>query len=158
MFYLCDGDIIPGEGIGLFKLDMSREDVENIINVKGYKLDKGKLYNIYDCGDVEIWFDGDRIYQISVFGDFKGKLLGELGIGSYLADIEKKLNAVSIDNVYVEVFDEMKGICFELSEEEHDEADLYEGEVYFRWRKSNLPIARISVYPAEEHVIIQQGE
>ena len=153
MFYLENGDIIPNSRISSIALGMTMEDIKTIL--QGNSIDKLGGYatdiDVYKGGNVKIWLTDNKVTQISVFANFEGKLLGEFGIGSYLTDIEKKLKVTAKEELDVNIFDEMKGICFELSEDDNGYFDdHYENDLYTLWAKANLPIEIISVYSADD--------
>lgn len=139
MFFLNDGDIVPGAGIGDIRIGMHKKDIENILSDS--TVNQLVEYEVYQGGDVKVWVNKrmDVVTQILVFGGFRGKLMYEYGIGSYLSDIENKLKSRAINERDVYVFDELKGVCFELGEVAKDWDNL-------QWFKANAPIECISVF------------
>lgn len=124
--------IIEGKGIGEICIGMSIYDFEKWLSAPSEyeELDTGKTVLI---NNVKLWFDkNEKLYQIMVFGNFKGKFKDKIGLGSTMLDIERFVGE------YEEEFDtyvlkDYKGICFEL--EDIDE-----------WDEKKAPIESISVY------------
>lgn len=85
MFELKAGDIIPGIGIGPFKLGA---DESTILQISSNFLisQPSDTSRIYTGNDIMIWVDleSGKIDQVLVEGSFQGKLLDKFGIGSYL--------------------------------------------------------------------------
>jgi len=117
---LKNGEIVPNIGIGSIKLGMNASELKKIITEKSIKT-LTECY-ILEYEDVNVWVDNetDCITQIMVFGKFNGKLLNEFGIGSLLSDIESQLNEKAVEEHYVYIFKNLKGICFEIEETEDD--------------------------------------
>lgn len=66
------------------------------------------------------WVDNktNKIFQIGVKGDFKGKFQGKIGLGSTLLDVQKYIGEWRGEfDVYV--LPEYPGICFELKDIDH---------------------------------------
>jgi len=136
------GDILPEIGIGNIKLGMNRNDVEKIMHHAPVQC-LSEAY-ILKGRDINVWINKSTncVTQIMVFGEFKGKLMNEFGIGSYLSNIEQKLNETATDEYYVYTFKNLQGICFELEDIEEDWNDI-------DWFKSNSKINFISVFKDE---------
>ena len=142
MFFMQRGDILPEIGIGNIKLGMNRNDVEKIMHHAPVQC-LSEAY-ILKGRDINVWINKSTncVTQIMVFGEFKGKLMNEFGIGSYLSNIEQKLNETATDEYYVYTFKNLQGICFELEDIEEDWNDI-------DWFKSNSKINFISVFKDE---------
>lgn len=81
-----------------------------------------------------------KVDQISVVGDFEGKFLEKIGIGSTLNDVENQIGKWEEDlDVYI--LPNYKGICFELKDVEN-----YDEE----WIEDQMPIEIISVYEPKD--------
>lgn len=74
-----------------------------------------------------------------VYNDFKGKVKGKVGIGSYLSDVEKFIGRPEEDGQNIEtiyIIKDLPGICFELQDNDIDE----------EWNENTAPIETISVF------------
>ncbi len=80
------------------------------------------------------WIDKSQtsVTQIMVFGEYDGKFLEKIGIGSTLSDLNH-LGIGWIKEDYIYKLPEYPGICFEL--EDIDE-----------WNELEAPIEFISIY------------
>ncbi len=131
-----DGAICPGEGIGEISLNMTKKELRKIIgsDFRERKIASGSLIEVENA---MFWIDkNNRVDQIGVNGDFKGKFKGIIGIGSTMSDVKKYIgNYVPVDVTYE--LEDFKGICFELG-------DMDEFEDY--WDELAAPIERIYVW------------
>ena len=139
MFFMNNGIITPSVGIGNIKLGMSLDEIEKIMPKSTIK--HLEYSYIFHGGDIAIWISKacNFVTQIMVFGTFKGTLFEEFGIGSYLSDIDQKVNDIAEYSDYVYTFRKLKGICFEIEDVEKEWDDI-------GWHKSNATIEFISVF------------
>ena len=81
----------------------------------------------YHSACVDFWTDRDNIvYQVMVHDDYTGKLLGKIGIGSLLSDVEQFLGRISVIDDSL-VIKGLPGISFEP---EFDQPDSPIIEIY----------------------------
>ena len=108
-----DGDIIPAVRIGNIRLNITKEEPLNLLNGE-FKEQFREDDSIIEIENARFWIGGDgKIDQIGVWGDFKGKYKGTIGLGSTLKDVQQLVgNYVNVYDTY-EMIDD-KGICFEL--------------------------------------------
>ncbi len=133
--------IIQGKSIAQFQIGWTFEELvahfREEYNVEEYFPGKRINYKNF-C----FWIKNatQTVEQICVGGDFKGKFLNKIGIGSTLQDVEDKIGPWGEDlDVYI--LPEYKGICFELAEEGKDE----------EWIEKQMPIEYISIYEPKEN-------
>lgn len=138
-----DGAIYPGEGIGEISLNMTKKE---LLKIMGSDFKKRKIASgsVIEVENAAFWLDKkNRVDQIGVHGDFKGKFNDIIGIGSTLSDVKKYIgNYVPVDVPYE--LEDFKGIGFELGD--MDEFDDY-------WDELAAPIERIFVWRCGEEII-----
>ena len=136
MFCLAAGDILPGTGIGVLRLGASFNQLRETI--KNFKTRDLPDYTLIVCANAKVWVskEKDAATQILVFGDFRGKYAGCIGIGSTLFDVRSRLGQSWHDDLDVYVLDKVPGMAFELgSSDDEDE-----------WDELTAPIEHICVY------------
>ncbi|MDO5392464.1 MAG: hypothetical protein Q4F24_15420 [Eubacteriales bacterium] len=132
-----DGSIVPGVGIGNIKLDITREQLLNIIG-SDFKERFRENDSVIEVENARFWIAEDNcLDQIGVQKDFTGKFRKYIGIGSTLQDIKNYIGE------YIQVYDtyeleQEKGICFEL--EDVDD-----------WNELTAPIEFIYVFRIAKH-------
>ncbi|ANU46960.1 hypothetical protein ADH76_29875 [Enterocloster clostridioformis] len=132
-----DGPIVPGVGIGNIKLDITREQLLNIIG-SDFKERFRENDSVIEVENARFWIAEDNcLDQIGVQKDFTGKYKKYIGIGSTLQDIKNYIGE------YIQVYDtyeleQEKGICFEL--EDVDD-----------WNELTAPIEFIYVFRIAKH-------
>lgn len=110
-----DGSIIPGVGIGNFKLNLTKQQLLEMIG-GDFKERFRENDSVIEIENAKFWIASDgKVDQIGVEKDFKGKYEGVIGLGSTLSDVKAKIGK------YIQVYDtyeleEKKGICFELED------------------------------------------
>ncbi len=117
--------IVPGEGAASIRLG---ESVTDILSgtTEVFVAEQVAIAGVGDTGSIryrsatiDLWVKDNRIWQIMVHGAYTGKVLGKIGLGSTLADVEKLLGSVAVmaDNWVVKG---MPGISFEPQTEGTD--------------------------------------
>lgn len=131
-----DGDIIPAVRIGNIRLNITKEEPLNLLNGE-FKEQFREDDSIIEIENARFWIGGDgKIDQIGVWGDFKGKYKGTIGLGSTLKDVQQLVgNYVNVYDTY-EMIDD-KGICFELADIDN-------------WSELTAPIKFIFVFRVKE--------
>lgn len=135
-----EGDILPGKGIGEAYLGW------NIDRLHDYLQTLNLDYGIEDRANSTLvitrfamfWIskESKSITQILVFGEFRGKLMGCIGIGATLKDVQAYIgNWEKQSDVYI--IPQYPGVCLELKDvEDYDE----------EWDEAAAPIENISVF------------
>jgi hypothetical protein len=133
--------IIPGGGAANIILGL---DVEVILY--GAKVDftseRVVVEGIGDLGTtryrsayVDFWTRHDAVFQVMVHDGYSGKVLGKVGLGSLLGDVEKLLGPLAVINENM-VVKGLPGISFEP---EIDKADSPITEIYV-WQPDSAEI------------------
>ncbi|MCH5268464.1 MAG: hypothetical protein J1E62_08985 [Lachnospiraceae bacterium] len=139
-----NGEIIPGVGIGEFKIGMSKEE---LLEILGDDYTESYLSGVdwkLDIENAAFWIHKHYgVRQIGVWGDFKGSYKGSVKIGTTLSEIQEMFGAYEeaggiIDAIYEIVG--VDGMCFEL-----DDLDDWDD-----WDELIAPINVIFVYRIEE--------
>ncbi len=130
------GDIIPSECVGNIHLGMNMEQINNIVDID-------KMENLQNCyvlqsENIKIWIskEEDKVTQILVENEFKGKYKNVISIGSTLQDIQNQLNLNWYEDLDCYFLDGVDGICFELGDSGDDQ----------HWCEKTAPIIAISVF------------
>ncbi|TCS94971.1 hypothetical protein [Hazenella coriacea] len=128
-----NGEIIPGERIGDYYLGWSFNTLKEHLTKDFQIEDRGQKLVITDQ-NMKFWLDKENnsITQISVFGEFKGRFKGVIGIGSNLTDVQRRVGKWE-EELDVYIMPDFPGICFELLDEED-------------WDEWKSPIEFISIY------------
>lgn len=120
-----DVQIIPGKSVGKYKLGMTCGELMKILrseNIAHKEVTLPTCLKI-ETENISFWLIDNRLEQITVYGDFKGKL-GDVGIGSSLTDVKEHIGEIKngeFDIVPTYELKDTKGICFELAESDLDE-------------------------------------
>ncbi|WP_240422125.1 hypothetical protein [Paenibacillus periandrae] len=125
--------ILNGKSVGKYHLGWSLEELKNEFD-ESYNLESLDNHFTLTFKDMKFWVlrDKDMVSQIMVFGEYDGKFLDKIGIGSTISDLNKHgIKWAKEDYVYI--LPDYPGICFEL--EDIDE-----------WDESIAPIEFISIY------------
>lgn len=110
-----DGPIIPGIGVGNIRLNITREELLDIIG-SDFKEQYLGIGSRIDIENAKFWIsDDNRLTQIGVGKDFSGKYKEFIGIGTTLQDVKNHIGN------YIEVYDtyeleKERGMCFELED------------------------------------------
>ena len=127
-----NGPIIPGIGISNIELGITKQELLEIIG-HSYQEQSLEMGSIIEIENAKFWIaSDDKVEQIGVEKDFKGKYENIIGLGSTLNDLKQYIGD------YIQVYDtyelrNIKGICFEL--EDIDD-----------WDELNAPIDHIYVF------------
>lgn len=110
-----NGSIIPGVGIGNVNLNITKNQLLEIIK-DDYKERFREIGSVIEIENAKFWISSDgKVDQIGVGGDFAGKYKNIIGIGSTLSDVKKFIgNYVNVYDTYE--IEAEKGICFELED------------------------------------------
>jgi len=127
------GDIIAGERVGNFYLGCNLEKLRTSIDFN-YTLTEAQDCYILKCEDIDFFVtkNDNRLYQITIFGKYKGKLLNRITIGNILADTK--------DIISCEMEKESNDGEFYLPD--HPGVSIYTKG----WGDDQTPITHISVY------------
>ena len=68
----------------------------------------------YRSAMVDLWAGNGRVAQIMVHDGYRGKLMGKIGLGSTIADIERYIGAVEEDEDDSLVIRDFPGLFFEI--------------------------------------------
>ncbi|SFF40412.1 hypothetical protein SAMN04487969_13438 [Paenibacillus algorifonticola] len=118
------GDIVAGERVGKYKLGSSLEELLEVIESPYVISESSNTINIdIDIDNIHFFVSKKtgELSTITVFGDYKGKYLSKICIGSTLMDLEdldiEDLEYDSMENEY-----NMQGLtfCFSLKNEQGD--------------------------------------
>lgn len=115
---ITKGDVIPNLRIGNFLLNISKNELLNIIG-NNYKERVREKDTIISIENAKFWIAADgKLDQIGVGKGFCGKYKKVIGIGSTLAEVKEKVgNYVEVGDTYE--MENEKGICFELEDVEN---------------------------------------
>lgn len=133
---ISNGDVIPGDRVGFYRLGMSVNVIKNMIGEAYlYQRRENGIY-VLSVENANFFFDNhNELFQIGVTKGFRGKLDGCIGIGNTMKDVKNKYG-----NIYEEYGDflvqNLNGIAFGL--EDLDEED--------DWDELSAPIEWIFVY------------
>ena len=131
-----DGLILPGIGIGEIRLNITKNQLIDII---GFDFKERKRVNdsVIEIENAKFWIGEDnRLEQIGVGKDFKGKYDKYIGIVSTLEDVKKYIgNYISVYDTYE--LENVRGICFELEDVDN-------------WNELTAPIEYIYVFQQKE--------
>ena len=107
--------IIPGIGISNIELGITKQELLEIIG-HSYQEQSLEIGSIIEIENAKFWIaSDDKVDQIGVEKDFKGKYENIIGLGSTLNDLKQYIGD------YIQVYDtyelrNIKGICFELED------------------------------------------
>lgn len=136
---LKDGEIIAGKSISGIRLGWTLEKLVECIG-NDYIVDEMTECKIIMIENAHFWIsNNNNLFQIMVFGDFKGKFLNCIGIGSTLKDVEDNAGEWK-EELDAYLLTQCPGICFQLLDDPDDDDDDDE------WDESQVPIEYISVF------------
>ena len=115
-----DAPIVPGEGAAGIQLGFP---IEEILNAHKNSFSSGEvvrpsfptlLITRYRSSMVDLWVKDGIVYQIMVHDGYRGKLMGKIGLGSTIADVEMHIGAVEEDDEDNLVIRDLPGVGFEI--------------------------------------------
>ncbi len=129
-------DIIHGKSIGEFQLGWSEDELISRF-ISSYERKDLTTEQKIVYKNFHFWVDKatKKVKQISVTGDFRGKFLHKISLGSTLQDVENQIGKWD-EELDVYILPNYRGICFELKDSGIDE----------EWNENEMPIELISVY------------
>ena len=128
-----DNKIINGERIGRYSIGTHINQLKTML-AKDYSVEERANSDVIITENFKFWIDktSNTIKQISVYNNFDGKFLDEIGIGSTLKEVLEKVGKYK-ENLDVYILEEYPGICFELVDDDD-------------WNELTSPIEFISIY------------
>lgn len=129
-----EGAIIPNVGIGNFLLNMTKDELLNIIG-DDYEEIMRKKDSVISIENAKFWITEDgKVDQIGIGKEFQGAYKNIIGIGSTLAEVKDRIgNYMEVGDTYE--MESERGICFELEDIED-------------WEELTAPIEFIYVFRA----------
>jgi len=126
--------IMNGVGVDSYQLGCGLQEIKEKIKDIDFTEEELETHLTLSTDTIKFWIDKDQntITQILVFGEYRGKFLEKIGIGSTLSDLND-LGMKWIKEDYVYKLPEYPGICFEL--EDIDD-----------WNELEAPIEFITIY------------
>lgn len=126
--------IMNGVGVDSYQLGCGLEEIKKKIKDINFTEEELDSHLTISTDSIKFWIDKDQnnVTQISVFGEYTGKFLKKIGIGSTLSDLND-LGIKWVKEDYVYKLPEYPGVCFEL--EDTDD-----------WNEIEAPIQFISIY------------
>ncbi len=130
------GDIVPGKCIGEIYLGMNMKQVCEIVSVNKIR-DLPDFY-VVESENISIWIsrEEDKVTQILVENEFKGKYNNFIGIGTSLKEIHEKFGINWFEDLDCYFLENLDGMCFELGDSGND----------YYWNEETAPIIAISVF------------
>ena len=119
-----DGEIIPGHGAAGLVLGTNRIEIDK---------------RLLDSDDITLHFEEDMLTQIGVTGDYKGKLISNLGLGDLVSDFEKVYGPMIEGDEDELTFKNIKGFWFDVDDSKYNS--------YNWWTEiPKLPVTHIYVF------------
>lgn len=115
-----DAPIVPGESAAGIQLG---SPIEEVLNEHTNSFSSGEVVRPsfptlmktrYRSAMVDVWAIGGKVAQIMVHDGYRGKLMGKIGLGSTIADIERHIGAVEEDEDDTLVIRDFPGLFFEI--------------------------------------------
>jgi hypothetical protein len=115
-----EAPIVPGESAAGIQLG---SPIEEVLNKHKNYFSSGEVVNLspsfplnirYRSAMVDVWAIEGRVEQIMVHDGYRGKLMGKIGLGSTIADIERHIGAVEEDEEENLVSRDFPGLFFEI--------------------------------------------
>jgi hypothetical protein len=115
-----EAPIVPGESAAGIQLG---SPIEEVLNEHNNSFSSGEVVNLspsfplnirYRSAMVDIWAIEGRVEQVMVHDGYRGKLMGNIGLGSTIADIERYIGAVEEDEEDNLVIRDFPGLFFEI--------------------------------------------
>ncbi len=113
--------IIPGQSAGGFSLGLNKADIDKQIldsfefrEIYNKYLPDFPPLHVYSTEDLVLHFSKDKLVQIGVTRNYKGKLVINLGLGDLVKDFEVTYGQMIEGDEDELVFTNLKGLCFEV--------------------------------------------
>lgn len=115
-----EAPIDPGESAAGIQLG---SPIEEVLKEDKHSFDSGErekpwfptlVKTRYCSAMVDVWAGNGRVTQIMVHDSYRGKLMGKIGLGSTIADIERDIGAVEEDEDDSLVIRDFPGLFFEI--------------------------------------------
>jgi hypothetical protein len=115
-----EAPIVPGESAAGIQLG---SPIEEVLKEDTHSFDSGErekpwfptlVKTRYRSAMVDVWAGNGRVTQIMVHTGYRGKLMGTIGLGSTIADIERHIGAWEEDEEDNLVLRDMPGVGFEI--------------------------------------------
>ncbi|MBO4865511.1 MAG: hypothetical protein J5582_02910 [Ruminococcus sp.] len=134
-------EIIPGKSVGRYNIGANYDSIIELLSTENilFRTADNNYEKKIITADIVFWFEEEALIQIMVCNDFKGKVNGKVGIGSYLSDVEKYIGKPEdsgqiIETVYM--IKDVPGISFGLQDNDIDD----------EWDEKTAPIENIFVF------------
>lgn len=138
--------IVPGHSAAGFTIGMMIRDIDAEVlgsfrfteKINKYISDLPPLHE-YSTDDIILYFNRDKLTQIGLMGNYKGKLETNLGLGDMVRDFEKKHGAMKQGGEDELSFANLKGLCFEVDYSKYNSGN---------WKTAipNLPVTEIYIF------------
>ena len=115
-----EAPIVPGESAAGIQLGTP---IEEVLNEHTNSFSSGEVVRPsfptlvktrYRSAMVDVWAIEGKVKQIMVHDGYRGKLMGKIGLGSTIADIERHIGAVEEDEDDTLVIRDFPGLFFEI--------------------------------------------
>jgi hypothetical protein len=116
-----EAPIVPGESVAGIQLG---SPIEEILKEQETHFISEEIVNPlvpsptalwrYRSATVDLWVREGIVDQIMVCNGYRGKLMGKIGLGSTIADIEMQIGAWEEDEEDNLVIRDLPGLCFEI--------------------------------------------
>lgn len=89
-----DGEILAGDRIGSYNLNMTESELLQKLTFPYKKEERNGIITVYHTMNMSFYIDTKtkKLEQICVFNEYNGKFLNKYGIGSDLLDIDPLIN------------------------------------------------------------------
>lgn len=138
--------IIPGKSAAGFTLGIKKSDIDKqvldlfeFIEIYNKYLPECPPLHEYRTKDLILHFYENKLTQIGLIGNYKGKLDDNLGLGDLVKDFELKYGDLTEGDEEELVFSNLKGLCFEVDNSKYN-SDNWTIEI------PKLPIKEIYIY------------
>lgn len=113
-------EIKPFDGFGEIKLYSTREELKHLLEREGTTsriiFDDWIQYDIDDSVELLFHLKNDKLFRITALDNYKGKLFGEIGIGTTEEELLECEPSFVYDD-FEEVWESSKGIYIEMDAE-----------------------------------------
>lgn len=122
-----DEPIIPGIGAAGIRIGAS------LASVLGNAASEQPSRPKYELGAVTFWAREGRIDQIGVTSGYRGKIAGQIGVGSTLAELQSAFGPVTEDDEDNLVVESLPGCCFETETWRNGSSPELNGAIRITW-------------------------